>query len=212
MAGHRGEAHTALLAQQNCDVWLLTEVHHHLELPGGYRFAARSDDMARAGQRAFKQWAAIATRRDASALTATHPATAAARVGSATYASSILPWARSGGASPWSGANHADRMANTLAALEPFFAAQDGLVWGGDWNQALEGKETAGSIAGRAHVVTMLDRLTVNVPTTSLPHRINGLRSIDHIGLRVPVRGAVRIVAADGKRRLSDHDLYVVDL
>ena len=141
MEGHRGEAHTALLAEQNCDVWLLTEVHHHLELPGGYRFAARSDDMAHAGQRAFKQWAAIATGRDASALTATHPATAAARIGSTTYASSILPWAGSGGAAPWSGANHADRMANALAALEPFFAAQDGLVWGGDWNQALEGTE-----------------------------------------------------------------------
>ena len=58
----------------------------------------------------------------------------------------------------------------------------------------------------------MLNRLRLNVPTTSLPHRINGVRSIDHIGLQVPARDAVRIVASDGTRRLSDHDLYVVDL
>jgi len=88
MEDRRGEPQTALLAEQDCDVWLLTEVQHRLELPDRYRMAAHSDDMARFGQRAFKRRAAIATRRDASALTATHPATAAVRIGSTTYACS----------------------------------------------------------------------------------------------------------------------------
>jgi len=63
MEGRRGEPQTALLAEQDCDVWRLTEVHHRLELPDRYRMAAHSDDMARFGHRAFKWWAAIATRR-----------------------------------------------------------------------------------------------------------------------------------------------------
>jgi hypothetical protein len=88
MEGRRGEPKTTLLAEQDCDVWLLTEVHHRLELPDRYRMAAHSDDMTRFGQRAFKWWAAIATRRDAIALTATHSATAAVRIGSTTYACS----------------------------------------------------------------------------------------------------------------------------
>jgi hypothetical protein len=35
MEGRRGPAQTAVLAGQDCDVWLLTEVNHRLELPDG---------------------------------------------------------------------------------------------------------------------------------------------------------------------------------
>jgi hypothetical protein len=52
------------------------------------------------------------------------------------------------------------------------------------------------------------------VPTGPLPHLLDELFSIDHVALPadVEVVEARRVVAeADGKR-LSDHDMYVVDV
>jgi hypothetical protein len=103
-------------------------------------------------------------------------------------------------------------MANALEVLEPFLATEDELVWGGDWNQALHGKETAGSLGGRQHLLALLDRLGLTVPTASLSHRIDGLPAIDHIALRNPTRDATRVVASIGESRLRDHDAYIVEL
>ena len=46
-------------------------------------------------------------------------------------------------------------MVNALAALEPFVANQPELVWGGDWNQSLGGKESVGSLGDRAALLSM---------------------------------------------------------
>ena len=167
--------------------------------------------MGHEGTRASKWWAAVATRLDAHPVAAPHPATAAAQIGSMVFASSILPWRGSGGDPPWRGAAHGDRMANCLAALEPFLAEQDGLVWGGDWNQALVGKDYVGSAAGRRYLLSTVDRLGLSTPTAALPHRIDGLSSIDHIALGAPVRRAMRVTAAADGLWLSDHDMYVVE-
>lgn len=113
---------------------------------------------------------------------------------------------------PWTVGSHADKTAATLKALERRLTAKD-LVWGGDWNHALEGREYAGSKAGRAHLLNVVTRLRLSVATADLPHPIEGLLSIDHIAtpLDLPVRAEHVIATADG-RRLSDHDAYVVEL
>ena len=48
------------------------------------------------------------------------------------------------------------------------------------------------------------------MPTADLPHRLDGLLSIDHVGVPRPwsVLAAERVDA----RGLSDHDCYVVDV
>jgi len=51
------------------------------------------------------------------------------------------------------------------------------------------------------------------VPTADLPHRIDGLLSIDHIAVpaEMPLATASRVVASVAGRRLSDHDAYVTE-
>ena len=39
-------------------------------------------------------------------------------------------------------------------------------VWGGDWNQALEGRDYVGTAAGRAGITELLDARQLSVPTT----------------------------------------------
>ena len=83
----------------------------------------------------------------------------------------------------------------------------------GDWNHALKGKEYAGSAGGRAAITSALDELGLVVPTAELPHRIDGLLSIDHIAVPKEIAGEpTRVVAAKGDKRLSDHDAYVVEV
>ena len=59
---------------------------------------------------------------------------------------------------------------------------------------------------------TALASLRLIVPTADLPHRIDGLMSIDHIAVSesVEVIGKERHVATGGANCLSDHDAYVV--
>ncbi len=84
------------------------------------------------------------------------------------------------------------------------------LVWGGDWNHSLIGKEHAGSIGGRNHVLDAIKGLGLNVPTTGLSHRGNYCHAIDHVGVPLSwkVESAKRI-CAEG---LSDHDAYVIEV
>jgi endonuclease/exonuclease/phosphatase family metal-dependent hydrolase len=84
------------------------------------------------------------------------------------------------------------------------------LVWGGDWNHALSGDEWTGTKGGRAHVLAAVEQLGLQVPTAELPHRLDGLLSIDHIA--VPKSWSVRGVARLDAQGLSDHDCYVVDV
>jgi endonuclease/exonuclease/phosphatase family metal-dependent hydrolase len=83
------------------------------------------------------------------------------------------------------------------------------LVWGGDFNHALEGPERAGSRSGRASILGFLDDLGLTAVTTSLPHRL-GERTIDHVA--VPRSSRVRAVEHHDAHRLSDHDAYVVEV
>ena len=68
-------------------------------------------------------------------------------------------------------------------------------------------------MGGRQAVLDAVEQLGLVVPTTDLPHHIDGLLSIDHVA--VPASwsaAAARISADNGDRRLSDHDAYVVEV
>jgi hypothetical protein len=103
-------------------------------------------------------------------------------------------------------------MEHTLEGLEPFLSRQDELIWGGDWNQSLQGNEAVGSHAGRIALRSLIDRLGLWAPPAQLPHRNDVLLSIDHIALKAPGAAAWRVVAEADGVRLSDHDAYVVSL
>ena len=191
----------------DCDVWLLTEVNDRTRLPG---YAVHSSSAPMAPRR---RWASIASRLPMSSSPDPHPASAQAQVGATTYVSSVLPWRNCGSRPPWVGERHAEKTARAVDDLLLRLRATDHLAWGGDWNHALSGREYAGSAAGRAAITAALDELGLAVPTTELPHRIEGLLSIDHIAVPKDVAaGATRIAAEAGGKRLSDHDAYVVEI
>jgi len=145
LAGRWDDRHEHLMRQQECDVWLLTEVSERLAL-AGYE---QSSTTACLAQR--RRWAAILSREKLASLPDSHPASALACAGEVLFCSSILPWRSCGGQFPWIGNRHADRTEAVLTQLlEPL--SQRSLIWGGDWNHALTGPESSGSKGGRAHI------------------------------------------------------------
>ena len=69
--------------------------------------------------------------------------------------------------------------------------------------------------AGVEAILTAVGELGLEVPTTGLPHTIDGLLTIDHIAVRrdqAASASALRIVAEHEGKRLSDHDAYVLEL
>ena len=207
LAGRWSDAHLALLLEADCDVWLLTEVSERTSLPG-YALHLTQARMA-----ARRRWAGIASRLPMASLPDPHPASAVAQVGATTYVSSILPWRGCQSRVPWTGAKHADKTANAVDDLLLHLRAAGVLVWGGDWNQALSGREYAGSQGGRTVVLDAVDQLGLAVPTADLPHSIDDLLSIDHVAVpRGTATSALRITAEHDGKRLSDHDAYVVEV
>ncbi|WP_299926078.1 endonuclease/exonuclease/phosphatase family protein [uncultured Nocardioides sp.] len=207
LAGRWSDDHRNLLLEADCDVWLLTEVSERTSLPG---FATHLSDARMAPRR---RWAAVASRLPMASSPDPHPASAAAQIGATTYVSSVLPWRAARSGPVWVGERHADRTQNAVDDLLLRLRASPSLVWGGDWNHALTGKEYAGSKVGRDAIASALDELGLVVPTTDLPHAIEGLLSIDHVAVPAGLAATARRVVAecDGKR-LSDHDAYVVDV
>ena len=207
MAGRTGPAHVALLAAQRCDVWLLTEVPDRLVV---------ADHVLHLGAGLMnnrKRWAGILSARTTVPLADPHPASAAARIAGRTFVSTVLPWNGCGEHWPWDGDGPA---AKTVEAVRVLTTALTGepLVWGGDWNDALAGRDGAGTAVGRESINSALEGLGLQVPTRGLPHRLPTSGSIDH--LAVPrsdtVLSAHRISAVVDGATLSDHDAYVVEL
>jgi hypothetical protein len=205
--GRWSDEHCGLMLDADCDVWLLTEVNERTSLPG---YALHATQLRMAPRR---RWAAVASRLPMASSPDPHPASARAQIGATTYVSSILPWKSCGSRPPWVGQRHAEKTANAIDDLLLSLRPARSLVWGGDWNHALTGKEYAGSQGGRHAILAALDELGLEVPTAELPHRIEGLLSIDHVAL--PIGGdssATRIAAEVHSKRLSDHDAYLVHI
>ncbi|NPD03792.1 endonuclease/exonuclease/phosphatase family protein [Nocardioides sp. zg-1308] len=206
LAGRWTDHHLALMVDADCDVWLLTEVNERTSLPG---YALHLSQALMAPRR---RWAGVASRLPMTSSPDPHPASAQVCIGATTYVSSILPWKGCASRPPWDGEPHVDKTRNAVDDLPLRLRAVDSLVWGGDWNHALTGREYAGSIGGRQAVLSAVEQLGLAVPTSDLPHAIDGLLSIDHVAVPAGVAGTARRVVAewDGKR-LSDHDAYVVE-
>jgi hypothetical protein len=204
MEGRWSREHFALLTGEECDVWLLTEVHAKASL-GGMQIYSTGELMGLG-----KSWAAVLSRADAEAQLDPHRATALVRIEGFDFMTSVLPW-RSCGPS-WPGSNLAEKMRITLDQLQGHISATT--VWGGDWNQALEGREFVGTLAGRRRLLDMVEAAGLSVPTRSLSSRTPGHRSIDHIAVPVTweVHSAYRVRAEVDGRRLSDHDAYVISV
>ena len=206
LAGRWTPDHEALLLGLECDVLLLTEVSERVVVPG------YSLHLGQALMAPRRRWAGVASRAPLAPLPDPHPASAMAVGDEWTYCSSILPWRGAGSREPWVGSRHAEWTAACVAGLLEHLTT-DRLVWGGDWNHALSGREWSGSIAGRRTITDALEKLDLTVPTADLPHHIEGLLSIDHVAVPrdIPAQATAVDVTRDG-RRLSDHDAYVVDL
>lgn len=207
LAGRWDPRHRDFLLALNCDVLLLTEVNERLHLPD-YDCHLTTALMA-----PRRHWAGIVSRLTIEPLADPHPASAMASIESTTFCSSILPWKAAPSRSPWAGDGHAEKVQSAVATLLPQLPRTE-LIWGGDWNHALTGREYAGSQGGRRHLVAALEGLELRVPTASLAHRIDGLLAIDHIGVgpTMNVAAARRHVAVTDGQRLSDHDAYVIEL
>lgn len=202
LAGRWRDGHADLLRAQECDVWLLTEVQDGVTLPGFERHLSAAS-MARG-----RRWAAVLSRQPMEPLPDPHPASAAAVVAGLTFCSSVLPWRSAGHRDPWQGTLHADKTAAAVDDLRANLPVRD-LVWGGDWNHALDGQESAGSQGGRVSVLGAVEHWDLQVPTRTLRHRLPGCLSIDHVAVPATwtVTGAERVDATG----LSDHDAYVVE-
>lgn len=209
LAGRWSERHKAALAAVDCDVWLLTEVRSDTAMDG-YQPHFSAGFMA-----TDRHWAGLLFRRGTEIdgwRPDPHPASAAATVEGITYCSSILPWRACGTKNPWIGGTceaKTDAATRTIATALPAGTT----VWGGDWNHGLSGPERAGSRAGRDHINRTLDSLELRAVTTELAHRIDGLRTIDHIAVPKDfnVQQVRRIEMTANGRPLSDHDAYVVE-
>jgi endonuclease/exonuclease/phosphatase family metal-dependent hydrolase len=205
LAGRWTPAHESLLQAVDCDVLLLTEVSEGLELPGYHAHLSTSQMAQR------RRWAGVFSRAPLTALPDPHPASAAALIDGLTFCSSILPWRSCGTGDVWVEGNHAAKTEHAVNCLLTALPTS-GLVWGGDFNHAMQGREWTGSIAGRSSITAALAKLNLQVPTARLPHQIDGLLSIDHIAVPEDslVGEAERVSARLDTGRLSDHDAYVV--
>lgn len=98
---------SGLLAAQECDVWLLTEVPNAATLPG-FETHLTSAKMSER-----KHWAGIFSRAHLQPLPDPHPASAAALGGGLVWCGSILPW-RSCGTAPWGEGTTSQKTIRTL--------------------------------------------------------------------------------------------------
>jgi len=207
LAGRWSPHHLELLLAQECDVWLLTEVRADVSLP------SFESHLTAATMAPRRHWAGIYSRTPLQPRPDPHPASAAAFGLGLTWCSSILPW-RSCGTVPWgdgAASEKTRRALDQLASELPVGA----LIWGGDWNHAMQGREYAGSVAGRTAIKAAVVDLQLTLATEDSPHCIPGLLTIDHIAVprSARIHAVNRIVAEDRSgKRLSDHDAYAIDV
>jgi endonuclease/exonuclease/phosphatase family metal-dependent hydrolase len=202
LQGRWDARHLELIENMQCDALLLTEVSERVQIPG------MSLHLSSASMAPCRRWAGVASSHALVGLRDPHGASAAAVVDGRHLCSSILPWRSCGVRRPWAGHTTAEKTAAAVADIE----ASSPLIWGGDWNHALSGREWSGSRAGRHHILTAAQRLDLQVPTASAPHRIPGLLTIDHIAVPQSwqIHSVERYPADAGGRQISDHDAYAI--
>lgn len=110
------------------------------------------------------------------------------------------------------GYTHTNRQRELLADQEcDLWLLTEVRLWGGDWNQPLRGPDWVGSVGGRRCLLGATKGLGLQVPTTGLRHREEGMASIDHIAVSAAWRVARRKRIACEKR-VSDHPIYCINV
>jgi hypothetical protein len=203
------DEHRDLMLKQECDVWLLTEIHPKWAENDGTKILHFNANLSKGVMGRNQHWAAVLSLLPLERLEDPHEASAAAKINGVTYCSTILPWRGvKADSAPWHGSNHSEMTEKAIQTLLSNLPKSD-LVWGGDWNHSLIGKEHAGSMGGRIHLLEAVKQLELNVPTTGLSHRGNYCQAIDHIGVPLSwIVDSAKRIAAQG---LSDHDAYIVE-
>jgi endonuclease/exonuclease/phosphatase family metal-dependent hydrolase len=201
------DLHFAILHQQDCDVWLLTEVNPKWVSRDG-RIGAFHCHLSTGVMAREQHWAAVLSRSPMKPQPDPHPASAFAAVDDLNFCSSILPWRGSGGDLPWKGSTHADRTETAISQLLDNLPKVN-LVWGGDWNHSMLGAEVAGSKGERHAILLAIDSLEMIVPTAALMHRNNKCNAIDHIA--VPKTWVINSTERIDATGFSDHDAYVIE-
>jgi len=204
LEGRWSPAHGEFLGSLRCDVLLLTELHQETRVPG-MRGRTTYGLMAPG-----RFWAGVFSAGGLAGFPDPHPASALGMADGLLLCGSVLPWRSCGRGYPWIGERQGDK---TAAAVAPIARLRSPLIWGGDWNHALEGPDHAGSRDGRDHILGVVAHLGLQVPTAELAG-CGGERSIDHIAVpkEMTVRDAAQVTAALDGRRMSDHDAYVVEV
>ena len=217
------DAHRQVLLDQDCHIWLLTEVSPDAKdvqpLPGYQCHLSVGTMVDKLKQ---QRWAGILCRdtmKMEPMLPDPHAASAAAIIDGRTYCSTVLPWGncKKDEPHPWVGDTVEKMSKHSIDALMTTLKLPD-TVWGGDWNQNLSGGwESVGSDDNRMLLNALIDSLKFQVPTSGLLHTIKKQRdktkthAIDHIALPWDweVESIKRIAVPFS---VSDHDAYVVEV
>jgi hypothetical protein len=215
-AGVKGQRQAGFIAEQRADVWMLTEVHEAFALQGHDRVTSPGHLLHRPRQR----WAAVISRWPLRDCRAKHEGLALARAqtpaGPLLVASSVMPWR--GAKTSWPGdpdARHGVRFADSLdqhrGEIERARDGDEPVVWGGDFNQALSGPESAGSMGGRRLLDQAFASVGLTCTTSGVGHLNEEYCAIDHISVSRSWSAdtAVRLTppSSEGKA-LSDHACY----
>lgn len=210
--GPRGRAQTALLDARGADLWFLTEVPEGRRHDG--RYEVRSS--LRTGGGGRMSWCAVSTTSPLEPLPSPSEALALAVEPELDLllACSVMPWRGArhyyhGDAAAPFAERFRDNLAEHLAAIRSA-AGRRKVIWGGDFNQALEGPERVGSQQGRQDLLAALAELGLQAPTAGCPSQSRGCRSIDHVFVPADWSAQAAVVEPGDGRPLSDHELYVV--
>lgn len=216
------------LREYPADLWFLTEVHSDWHIEGqSISFSARRPDASPTAR-----MAAISPRWETAPID--HGANpvdgyiAMARVrlpehrGSALAISSVLPWR---GAAPslrlilGLDAPFAEIfdhvLDHTVGRIRQHRRVGEPVIWGGDFNQALSGRDYVGTSSGRERLREAFESLDLQAPTDGLPAHIDIHPAIDHIA--IPKDWIVKVPPSLARpehatKRLSDHALYRVEV
>jgi hypothetical protein len=210
----KGAAQADYVMRTDADIWVLTEVPADLRLRKGNVLVGsiRRSDKSQC-------WTAIASRWTLVPLRVRHPTLllAAARHPAANIliACSVLPWRAAGEAWPVDEkASYSEQFSECLAGhASEIGQASHGyqLIWGGDFNQGLAGREHLGSLAGRSLVKAAFSGLGLMPVTTTAAGWSADTHAIDHVG--VPTGWALESLVVErpvhNGLELSDHPAYV---
>jgi hypothetical protein len=204
LEGRWDQRHLDQVMAMRCDILLLTEVSESVEL-SEVKIHTTTTWMAPS-----RRWAVVASSQPLRPLSDPHRASAMAEIDGLRVCSSILPWRTCGVEAPWVGSTTGAKTESAVACIE----AAAPRVWGGDWNNAMSGREWSGSQEGRRSILEAVGQLGLQVATEKAPHQISGLLSIDHIAIPAlwTVLGFEHYSAFSNGARISDHDAYVIEV